>query len=424
MQLFQYRNGFLHAENVAIADIAKKIPTPFYCYSATAIVNQFEQYRHAFADTDALVAFALKANSNQAVLSLLAKQGAGADVVSGGEMRRALKAGIPADKIVYSGVGKTVEEIDFALGHDIHCFNAESEPELQQLSARAVALGKKARVSLRINPNVDAKTHRKIATGKSENKFGIPIAVARDVYEQAAKLPGLDVHGVDVHIGSQICDLQPFEDAFSLVADFVHVLRDEGHDIRHVDVGGGLGIVFRNDNTPPPSPAEYANVVKKHFAPLNVEIIMEPGRNIIGNAGILVTSIIYIKHGAGKNFVIVDAGMNDLIRPTLYDAWHDIVPVKEPKQSDKPMMADIVGPVCETGDYMGLGRFLPSPKAGDLLAICSAGAYGAVMASTYNTRLLVPEVLVSDSRFDIIRPRISYEELIEFDRVPEWVENS
>ncbi len=424
MQLFQYRNGFLHAENVAIAEIAKKIPTPFYCYSATAIVNQFEQYRHAFADTDALVAFALKANSNQAVLSLLAKQGAGADVVSGGEMRRALKAGIPADKIVYSGVGKTVEEIDFALGHDIHCFNAESEPELQQLSARAVALGKKARVSLRINPNVDAKTHRKIATGKSENKFGIPIAVARDVYEQAAKLPGLDVHGVDVHIGSQICDLQPFEDAFSLVADFVHVLRDEGHDIRHVDVGGGLGIVFRNDNAPPPSPAEYANVVKKHFAPLNVEIIMEPGRNIIGNAGILVTSIIYIKHGAGKNFVIVDAGMNDLIRPTLYDAWHDIVPVKEPKQSDKPMMADIVGPVCETGDYMGLGRFLPSPKAGDLLAVCSAGAYGAVMASTYNTRLLVPEVLVSDSRFDIIRPRISYEELIEFDRVPEWVENS
>ena len=424
MQLFQYRNGFLHAENVAIADIAKKIPTPFYCYSATAIVNQFEQYRHAFADTDALVAFALKANSNQAVLSLLAKQGAGADVVSGGEMRRALKAGIPADKIVYSGVGKTVEEIDFALGHDIHCFNAESEPELQQLSARAVALGKKARVSLRINPNVDAKTHRKIATGKSENKFGIPIAVARDVYEQAAKLPGLDVHGVDVHIGSQICELQPFEDAFSLVADFVHVLRDEGHDIRHVDVGGGLGIVFRNDNAPPPSPAEYANVVKKHFAPLNVEIIMEPGRNIIGNAGILVTSIIYIKHGAGKNFVIVDAGMNDLIRPTLYDAWHDIVPVKEPKQSDKPMMADIVGPVCETGDYMGLGRFLPSPKAGDLLAVCSAGAYGAVMASTYNTRLLVPEVLVSDSRFDIIRPRISYEELIEFDRVPEWVENS
>ncbi|CAM1637639.1 N-terminal [Bartonella choladocola] len=424
MQLFQYRNGFLHAENVAIADIAKKISTPFYCYSATAIVNQFEQYRHAFADTNALVAFALKANSNQAVLSLLAKQGAGADVVSGGEMRRALKAGIPADKIVYSGVGKTVEEIDFALGQDIHCFNAESEPELQQLSARAVALGKKARVSLRINPNVDAKTHRKIATGKSENKFGIPIAVARDVYEQAAKLPGLDVHGVDVHIGSQICDLQPFEDAFSLVADFVHVLRDEGHDIRHVDVGGGLGIVFRNDNTPPPSPAEYANVVKKHFAPLNVEIIMEPGRNIIGNAGILVTSIIYIKHGAGKNFVIVDAGMNDLIRPTLYDAWHDIVPVKEPKQSDKPMMADIVGPVCETGDYMGLGRFLPSPKAGDLLAVCSAGAYGAVMASTYNTRLLVPEVLVSDSRFDIIRPRISYEELIEFDRVPEWVENS
>lgn len=424
MQPFQYRNGLLHAEDVAIADIARKLATPFYCYSATAIQQQFEQYRHAFADTNALVAFALKANSNQAVLSLLAKKGAGGDVVSGGELRRALKAGIPADKIVYSGVGKTVEEIDFALGHDIHCFNAESEPELQQLSARAVAIGKKARVSLRINPNVDAKTHQKIATGKSENKFGVPIAVAREVYERAAKLPGLDVHGVDVHIGSQICELRPFDDAFSLVADFVHVLRDEGHDIRHVDVGGGLGIVYRKDNMPPPSPAEYADIVKKHFASLNVQIIMEPGRNIVGNAGILVTSVIYIKHGAGRNFVIVDAAMNDLIRPTLYDAWHDIVPVKEPRQNDVPMKADIVGPVCETGDYMGLGRFLPSPKAGDLLAVCSAGAYGAVMASTYNTRLLVPEVLVCDKRFDIVRPRISYEEMIGLDRVPEWVENS
>lgn len=424
MQPFQYRNGFLHAEDVAIADIARKLATPFYCYSATAIQQQFEQYRHAFADTNALVAFALKANSNQAVLNLLAKKGAGGDVVSGGELRRALKAGIPVDKIVYSGVGKTVEEIDFALGHDIHCFNAESEPELQQLSARAVAMGKKARVSLRINPNVDAKTHQKIATGKSENKFGIPIAVAREVYERAAKLPGLDVHGVDVHIGSQICELQPFDDAFSLVADFVHVLRDEGHDIRHVDVGGGLGIVYRKDNMPPPSPAEYADIVKKHFASLNVQIIMEPGRNIVGNAGILVTSVIYIKHGAGRNFVIVDAAMNDLIRPTLYDAWHDIVPVKEPRQNDVPMKADIVGPVCETGDYMGLGRFLPSPKAGDLLAVCSAGAYGAVMASTYNTRLLVPEVLVCDKGFDIVRPRISYEEMIGLDRVPEWVENS
>lgn len=424
MQPFQYRNGFLHAEDVAIADIARKLATPFYCYSATAIQQQFEQYRHAFTDTNALVAFALKANSNQAVLSLLAKKGAGGDVVSGGELRRALKAGIPADKIVYSGVGKTAEEIDFALGHDIHCFNAESEPELQQLSARAVAMGKKARVSLRINPNVDAKTHQKIATGKSENKFGVPIAVAREVYERAAKLPGLDIHGVDVHIGSQICELQPFDDAFSLVADFVHVLRDEGHDIRHVDVGGGLGIVYRKDNMPPPSPAEYADIVKKHFASLNVQIIMEPGRNIVGNAGILVTSVIYIKHGAGRNFVIVDAAMNDLIRPTLYDAWHDIVPVKEPRQNDVPMKADIVGPVCETGDYMGLGRFLPSPKAGDLLAVCSAGAYGAVMASTYNTRLLVPEVLVCDKRFDIVRPRISYEEMIELDRVPEWVENS
>lgn len=424
MKSFQYRKGLLHAENVGICDIVKTIATPFYCYSATAIVCQFKQYCDGFADTNALVAYALKANSNQAILTLLAKQGAGGDVVSGGELRRALKAGIKADRIVYSGVGKTVEEIDFALGHDIHCFNVESEPELQQLSARALATGKTARVSLRINPNVDAKTHQKISTGKSENKFGIPIAVAREVYEKAAKLPGLDVHGVDVHIGSQICELEPFDAAFSLVADFVHVLRDDGHDIRHVDVGGGLGIVYRNDNMPPPSPRDYADVVKKHFAPLKVEIIVEPGRNIVGNAGILVTSIIYIKHGAGRNFVIVDAAMNDLIRPTLYDAWHDIIPVKELSPHDEPMKADIVGPVCETGDYMGLARYLPAPEAGDLLAICSGGAYGAVMASTYNTRLLVPEVLVKGDKFDIIRPRVSYEDLIGLDRVPDWIEKT
>lgn len=424
MKAFHYRNGGLCAEDVAIAEIEKKLATPFYCYSATAIERQFEEYCHAFADTKALVAYALKANSNQAVLTLLAKKGAGGDVVSGGELHRALSAGIPASRIVYSGVGKTADEIDFALGHDIHCFNAESEPELQQLSARAVALNKTARVSLRINPNVDAKTHQKISTGKSENKFGIPIAVAREVYDKAAKLPGLDVHGVDVHIGSQICELKPFDDAFALVADFVHILRDDGHDIRHVDVGGGLGIVYRNDNMPPPSPTQYAEVVKKHFAPLGVEIIVEPGRNIVGNAGILVTSVIYVKHGAGRNFVIVDAAMNDLIRPTLYDAWHDIVPVKEPNPNDQPVKADIVGPVCETGDYLGLGRYLPSPKAGDLLAVCGAGAYGAVMASTYNTRRLVPEVLVKDNYFDIIRPRISYEELIALDHVPQWVENS
>lgn len=424
MKAFHYRNGILYAEDVAIAEINRKVATPFYCYSATAISRQFDEYCQAFADVRTLIAYALKANSNQAILTLLANKGAGGDVVSGGELYRALSAGIPANRIIYSGVGKTIDEIDFALGQDIHCFNAESEPELQQLSARAVALNKTARVSLRINPNVDAKTHQKISTGKSENKFGIPIAVAREVYDRAAQLPGLDVHGVDVHIGSQICELKPFDDAFALVADFVRVLRDVGHDIRHVDVGGGLGIVYRSDNTPPPSPTEYAEVVKKHFVPLAVEIIIEPGRNIVGNAGILVTSILYVKQGAGRNFVIVDAAMNDFIRPTLYDAWHDIIPIKQPSPHDQPVKADIVGPVCETGDYLGLGRYLPSPAAHDLLAVCGAGAYGAVMASTYNTRLLVPEVLVKDDCFDIIRPRMSYEDIVVLDHVPQWVKNS
>lgn len=424
MNTFGYKNGVFHAEGVKLTDIQKQVATPFYCYSATAISTQFEEYCQAFSDTRALVAYALKANSNQAVLTLLAKKGAGADVVSGGEMRRALAAGIPAHRIVYSGVGKTQDEIDFALGHDIHCFNAESEPELEQLSSRAVALGKTARVSLRINPNVDAKTHKKISTGKSENKFGIPLAVARDVYEKAAQLPGLDVHGVDVHIGSQICDLQPFDDAFALVREFITTLRHDGHDIRHVDVGGGLGIVYRNDNAPPPSPTQYATIVKKHFQPLNVEIVMEPGRNIVGNAGILVTSVIYLKHGAGRNFVIVDAAMNDLIRPTLYDAWHTIMPAKEPTANDEPIQADIVGPVCETGDYLGLGRYLPKPETGDLLVVCGGGAYGAVMASTYNTRPLIPEVMVQEDQFSIIRARPSYDDIIGLDHVPEWVENS
>lgn len=424
MNAFHYRNGILHAEGVSLPAIAQKVGTPFYCYSATAITSRFDEYSQAFKGTNALIAYALKANSNQAILQLLAKKGAGADVVSVGELRRALAAGIPANRIVYSGIGKTVEEMDFALGHAIRCFNVESEPELEQLSARAVALGKVATVSLRINPDVDAKTHKKIATGKSENKFGIPIAVARDAYKRAAELPGIDVHGVDVHIGSQICDLQPFEDAFAIIADFVGQLRADGRTISHVDVGGGLGIRYRADNSPPPTPSEYAAVVKKHMQPLGVDVILEPGRNIIGNAGLLVTSVIYLKQGASRNFVIVDAAMNDLIRPTLYDAWHNIIPVKEPHPDQDPIRADIVGPVCETGDYLGLERDLPEPQSGDLLAVCGSGAYGAVMASTYNTRLLVPEVLVKDDDFAVIRPRLDYESLIGLDHVPEWIENS
>ncbi|EJF90998.1 diaminopimelate decarboxylase [Bartonella tamiae] len=420
-EAFVYCKGILHAENVSLPLIAQQVGTPFYCYSTRYINEQFALYRDAFSTQRAMIAYALKANSNQAILTLLANQGAGADVVSKGELMRALQAGIPAKRIVYSGVGKTTEEIDFALSNDICSFNVESEPELEHLSARSVALGKTARISLRINPDVDAKTHKKIATGKSENKFGIPIKNASQTYQHALQLPGLSVQGVDVHIGSQISELQPFDDAFTIVADFVRHLRADGILIEHVDVGGGLGIQYRHDNHILPSVEEYARIVKKHFDPLNVEIILEPGRNIVGNAGILVSSVIYFKKGEGKNFVIVDAAMNDLIRPTLYDAWQDIMPIKEAVIGVESVVADIVGPVCETGDYLGLERSLPLLHSDDLIAILGAGAYGAVLANTYNTRRLIPEVLVNDDKFAVIRERPDYQSIIDLDHVPDFV---
>lgn len=404
MNHFQYRHGVLHVEDIALADIARAEVTPFYVYSAAALRHSFRLFRDAFRDTEILVAYALKANSNQAVLTLLAREGAGADVVSEGEMRRALAAGIPAGRIVYSGVGKTVREMDFALAQDIRCFNVESEPELIQLSRRAAAAGKKAPVSLRINPDVDARTHKKISTGKSENKFGIPLPRVQEAYTLAASLPGIRICGVDVHIGSQICELAPFENAFAITAVLVGNLRNEGHAISHVDIGGGLGIPYRPDGRTAPSPQDYAAVVQKYMGPLGVDLLVEPGRLIAGNAGMLVTAVIYLKEGAGKNFVIVDGAMNDLIRPTLYDAWHGILPVREPQQKAEMIIADIVGPVCETGDYLGTGRQLPRPTGGDLLAVASAGAYGAVMSNSYNTRLVVPEILVEGGRYHVIRP--------------------
>lgn len=421
MDYFSYLNGTLHVEDVAVKTIADQVGTPFYVYSAASILSRLRAFRAAFSTQDALIAYALKANSNQAVLKLLAQEGAGADVVSEGELRRALKAGIAAKSIVFSGVGKTVREIDFALTQGIRCFNVESEPELEQLSARAVALGCTAPVSLRINPNVDAGTHKKIATGKSENKFGIPLKDAYDVYARAAKMPGIDICGVDVHIGSQICELEPFDNAFTITADFIRSLGGQGIKLHHVDVGGGLGISYQSSNNPPLSVDDYAAVVFKHFGPLGLQIICEPGRSIVGNAGLLVTSVIYLKKGDGRNFVIVDGAMNDLIRPTLYDAWQNIIPVKAPNKEDAHIHADIVGPVCETGDYLGLERFLPVPESGDLLAVTSSGAYGAVMAGTYNTRLLVPEVLVSGERFSVIRPRSDYDDLIALDCIPDWL---
>jgi diaminopimelate decarboxylase len=363
----------------------------------------------------------MKANSNQAVIRKLAKLGAGADVVSGGELKRARAAGIPAGKIMFSGIGKTAAELALAIDEGILCINVESEPELELLSSIAEAKGRVAHISVRVNPDVDAKTHHKIATGKSENKFGIPISRAREVYAHAAKLKGVKVAGVDMHIGSQITDLDPFGNAFALLADFVRELRADGHTISHVDLGGGLGIPYHDDNEPPPHPDEYAAVVKRATRDLDCRLIFEPGRLLVGNAGILVTQVLFVKHGEAKTFVIVDAGMNDLIRPTLYDAYHEIWPVQEPAPGATRIRADVVGPVCESGDFLAHNRDLVEPKSGALLAVMTAGAYGAVQAGTYNTRALVPEVLVNGAEWALIRPRLESDALIALDRMPEWL---
>ncbi|HEY4140126.1 MAG TPA: diaminopimelate decarboxylase [Pseudolabrys sp.] len=418
MHHFQYRDGALFAEDVDVTALAGKVGTPFYVYSAATLRRHVRVMREAFEPLPTLVAYAMKANSNQAVLKIVADEGAGADVVSGGELERAIAAGIPAQKIVFSGVGKTVKEMRRGLELGIKCFNLESEPELERLSEIAAAMGKVAPVSVRINPDVDAGTHAKISTGKKENKFGIPFARAREVYARIAALPGVEAVGIDMHIGSQITDMTPFDNAYRLMAELVRDLRAQGHNIRHVDIGGGLGIPYHFDDAAPPLPAEYAAIVKKHLGGLGAELVLEPGRVIVGNAGILVTTVEYVKEGE-KSFVIVDAAMNDLIRPTLYEAHHDIQPVVH--SNLPPITADVVGPVCETGDYIALGRRMPGVKQGDLLSVMSAGAYGAVMASTYNSRPLVPEVLVDGDRWHVIRPRRSIEELIGLDSVPDWL---
>jgi diaminopimelate decarboxylase len=418
---FQYIDGVLHAENVAIPEIAKAVGTPFYCYSTATLERHYRVFSEAFADVDAMVCYAMKANSNQAVLKTLGRLGAGVDVVSGGELRRALAAGIPANRIMFSGVGKTPAEMDLALDAGIYCFNVESEPELEILNHRAEKMGRKAHVSFRINPDVDARTHAKISTGKKENKFGISYERARAVYAHAATLPGIHVSGIDMHIGSQIVELQPFEDAFRLLRELVETLRGDGHTIEHVDIGGGLGIPYKDDNTPPPLPDAYAHIVKAQLRSLNCKIVTEPGRLIVGNAGILVTEVLFVKDAGDKTFVIVDGAMNDLIRPTLYEAYHAIRPVVLPATDTPRIKADVVGPVCETGDYLALDREMARPAAGDLFAVASAGAYGAVQAGTYNSRLLIPEVLVKGDEFHVIRPRTTYEELIGLDSLPDWL---
>jgi len=421
MHHFAYRNGVLHAEAVNLASLAEAVGTPFYCYSTATLERHYRVFAGAFADVPSLVCYSLKANSNQAVIATLAKLGAGADVVSGGELKRALAAGVPPDKIMFSGIGKTAVELARALDENVLCINVESEPELELLSAIAVGKGRSIDISVRVNPDVDAKTHAKIATGRAEDKFGIPISGARAVYAKAAKLPGLRVAGVDMHIGSQITELSPFDDAFALLSDFVRTLRADGHTISHVDLGGGLGIPYREDNEPPPDPSAYAAVVKRATRGLDCKLIFEPGRLIVGNAGILVTRVLYLKRGEAKTFVIVDAGMNDLIRPTLYEAHHEIQPVIEPSPGARHVTADVVGPVCESGDFLALGRDIAEAQPGDLLAVMTAGAYGAVQAGTYNTRPLIPEVLVRDGEWALVRPRLEADQLISLDKLPPWL---
>ncbi|MFV0358237.1 diaminopimelate decarboxylase [Tropicimonas sp.] len=421
MDHFLYRDGALHAEDVPVADIAASVGTPFYCYSTATLQRHFRLFDEALAPLDHLVCFAVKSNSNQAILKTLAAMGAGMDVVSGGEYARAKAAGVPGERIVFSGVGKTAAEMRAALVGGIRQFNVESEPEMEVLNGIATALGVIAPVAIRINPDVDARTHAKIATGRSENKFGIPIARAREVYARAAALPGLGVVGIDVHIGSQLTELEPFEAAYRKVADLTLVLRADGHDIRRLDLGGGLGIPYTRSNQAPPLPSDYGDLIRRTVGDLGCEIEIEPGRLISGNAGIMVSSVIYVKHGEGRDFLIIDGAMNDLIRPSMYDAHHDIVPVREPLAGVAQHPFDIVGPICESGDTFARGRQMPPLEAGDLVAFRSAGAYGAVMSSEYNTRPLIPEVLVNGDQFAVIRARPGFDEIIARDNIPVWL---
>ncbi|KAJ30816.1 diaminopimelate decarboxylase [Sulfitobacter pontiacus] len=421
MDHFLYRDGALFAEDVAISEIAAAVGTPFYVYSTATLLRHFKAFDDALDGMDHLVCYAMKANSNQAVLKTLAQAGAGMDVVSAGEYLRAKAAGVPGDKIVFSGVGKTVSEIRLALEGGIRQFNVESEPEMEVLDAVARSMGKVAPITIRVNPDVDAKTHAKIATGKSENKFGIPIARAREVYRMAAAMPGLEVVGIDVHIGSQLTDLTPFELAYQKVAELTEQLRADGHTIRRLDLGGGLGIPYERSNAAPPLPTDYGAMVQKTLGHLGCEIEIEPGRLIAGNAGLMVSEVIYVKSGEGRDFLIIDAAMNDLIRPAMYEAHHDIIPVVEAEAGAEQQPYDIVGPVCESGDTFAKQRMMPKLAAGDLVAFRSAGAYGAVMASEYNSRALIPEVLVHGDQFAVIRRRPTFDEMINRDTIPEWL---
>jgi diaminopimelate decarboxylase len=424
MHHFSYAGGVLHAEGVSLLHIAQSVGTPFYCYATATLERHYRVLQEAFAGLNALICYAIKANPNQAVIATLARLGAGMDVVSEGELRRARRAGVPADKIIFAGVGKTRSEMAHALGEGILSFNVESEPELEALSEVATSLGRTASIALRINPDVDAQTHAKISTGRAENKFGIPFEDAPRLYAKAARLPGLAVAGIHMHIGSQITGLAPFRNAFALMRELALKLRAAGHPIRHLDLGGGLGVAYRACNDAPPTPLEYAKLVRDTVGDLGLAIKLEPGRVIVANAGILVARVIYTKGGRDKAFAVVDAAMNDLIRPTLYEAYHEIWPVEQAKRELPPVAQDVVGPICETGDYLALDRLLAPFAPGDLVAFMTAGAYGAAMSSTYNSRLLIPEVLVKGEEFAVVRPRQTWTELIGLDRLPRWLPES
>ncbi|MFG5383983.1 diaminopimelate decarboxylase [Yoonia sp. R2-816] len=421
MDHFLYRDGALYAEDVPVADIAAAVGTPFYVYSTATLTRHFKLFDEALDWADHLVCYAMKSLSNQAVIKVLANAGAGMDVVSVGEYMRARAAGVPGDRIVFSGVGKTADEMRTALQGGIRQFNVESEPEMIVLDQVAQSLGMVAPITVRVNPDVDAKTHAKIATGKSENKFGIPISRAREVYAMAAKMPGLKVIGIDVHIGSQLTELEPFEAAYKKVAELTEQLRADGHEISRLDLGGGLGIPYARSNTAPPLPTDYGALIQRTVGHLGCEIEIEPGRLISGNAGLMVSKVIYVKSGEDREFLIIDGAMNDLIRPAMYEAWHDIVPVIEPAPGTEPAKYDIVGPVCESGDTFAKAREMPPVQADDLIAFRSAGAYGAVMSSEYNSRPLIPEVLVDGDQFAVIRARPTYEDMIARDTLPPWL---
>lgn len=421
MHHFDYKDGVLHAENVSLAAIAGEVGTPFYCYSTATIERHYKVLADAFAGQSALICYAMKSCSNQAVLATMARLGAGMDVVSEGELRRARAAGVPAGKIIFAGVGKTRDEMGYALAEGILGFNVESEPELDALSEVAASRGLKAPIAIRVNPDVDAKTHAKISTGKSENKFGIPYERALELYAHARSLPGIEISGIHMHIGSQITDLKPFRDAFRLMRELAIELKRSGIALKHLDIGGGLGVPYKGTDEAPPPPNAYAAVVREELGDLGLKFVLEPGRMIVGNAGILVAKVLYVKKGADRVFTIVDAAMNDLIRPTLYEAHHDIWPVSTARSTGAPVIQDVVGPVCETGDYLALGRALPPFQSGDLIAVMTAGAYGAVMASEYNSRPLVPEVLVRGDEFAVVRRRPTYEEMLAREPLPAWL---